>query len=104
MSAPALLLLDVADALDAFPALSDSDRAHIFHAIDTAPALYRMGTYDPAEPYALAWDHAKEIQLTAPGASVYPLTLWEASGFSSVPTRGEILSALDRAARLIQNA
>lgn len=100
MSAPDTILLDIADALDPFPSLSITDRAVIFHAIDTAPAVPTMGTYDPAAEYAKAWDRAKVIILSA-AASVYPLTLWDASGFSSVPTRGEILSSLARAREMV---
>lgn len=99
MSAPAAILLDIAAAMDGLPALSDSDRAEIFHAIDTAPAQPTSGTYDPEAEYARAWDRAKGIEVSIPG-STYPVTLWEASGFSSVPTRGEILTSLARAREL----
>ena len=73
----------IADVLDLLPNLTQDERAHIFHAIDTAPS-------------AASWRYAKEIDLSH-GSLLKPFTLTEACGWHAVPTFGQILAGLNRA-------
>lgn len=98
-----LILDTIARALDPLP-LTANQRAEIFHAWDAAPDT------DPrddqtAEPYFrgeahAAWRRVREIPLN--GAEAYlKTTLDEASGFTSCPTKTDLLAALARAERMI---
>lgn len=73
----------IADALDGLPTLTESDRAHIFHAIDTAPC-------------AASWAHARHIDL-AGGTLLRPLTLSECVRWVEVPGDLTILAGLNYA-------
>lgn len=78
----------IADALDQFPKLTPNERAHIFHAIDTAPS--------PA-----SWRHAKEIDL-AGGVLLKPYTLAEAVRWNGNPDAAQIMAGLNYAAGYVR--
>lgn len=73
----------IADALDALPGLPESARAHIFHAIDTAPLV-------------ASWTHAKNVDLSA-GRTLRPYTLNEACRWNPRPDAAQILAGLNYA-------
>lgn len=95
-------LEEVAVALDAFPHWDENMRAEVFHAIDVAPETYvTMGGeegYFKSEAYA-AWERIREYDMDR--GSYWTVTLEEASGYESAPTKDEILKALYRGARMI---
>lgn len=92
-------LNEVATALDAFPHLTENQRAEIFHAIDLAPE-HPLSSWSEAKMYFdysaahLAWHRIREYNL---GGTV---TLYEAAGYESAPTADEILRSLMHGARI----
>ena len=101
-------LEEVAVALDAFPHWDENMRAEVFHAIDVAPETYvtlrEEEVYFKSEAYA-AWERIKIYVIDRNGHSRqwgWELTLDEASGYESAPTKEEILKALHRGARMIR--
>lgn len=93
----------VAVALDAFPDWDENMRAEVFHAIDVAPETYvtmrEEEAYFKSEAYA-AWGRINEYEL-GDQSKPWVLTLAEASGYESAPTKEEILKSLHRGARMI---
>lgn len=98
-------LEEVAVALDAFPHWDENKRAEVFHAIDVAPEIYvPSDEYEnylngPAEK---AWNRISRYTLETRETNYWPVTLEEASGYESAPTKEEILKALYRGARMIR--
>lgn len=98
-------LEEVAVALDAFPHWDETMRAEVFHAIDVAPETYvrphenRDYFGSPAE---WAWNRINRYPLETRETNYWPVTLEEASGYESAPTKEEILKALHRGARMIR--
>lgn len=97
-------LEEVATVLDLFPHWDESMRAEVFHAIDVAPEepirpggamLLYFGS--PAER---AWTRISRFPLEV--YSHWPVTLDEASGYESAPTKAEILKALHRGAGMVR--
>lgn len=98
-------LEEVAVALDAFPHWDAQQRAEVFHAIDVAPDHY----IQPHEnrdyfggPAEWAWNRISRYTLETRETNYWPVTLEEASGYESAPTKEEILKALYRGARMIR--
>lgn len=97
-------LEEVAVSLDAFPHWDENMRAEVFHAIDVAPETYvTLGgeeAYFKSEAYA-AWERIQDYDMNR-ALYGWPVTLEEASGYESTPTKEEILKALYRGARMIR--
>lgn len=99
-------LEEVAVALDAFPHWDENMRAEVFHAIDVAPdapltSFSEAESYFKGEPFA-AWERIRTFILTYTGNFRSAITLLEAAGGESAPTKEEILLALGRGARMIR--
>lgn len=99
-------LEEVAVALDAFPHWDENMRADVFHAIDVAPD-HHIRTQDEERYYfgsaaGLAWNRIREFALDHTRRDRWAITLSEASGYESAPTKEEILKALYRGARMIR--
>ncbi|MFT4260382.1 hypothetical protein [Microbacterium sp.] len=101
----------IANALDAFPWLTESQRADVFRAIESAPvtppprgffALNEWHEAYYASPAVAAWQRIRGWRFT-PLDPENPrpthMTLEEAAHYESCPTQAEILMALERAAR-----
>lgn len=101
-------LEEVAVALDAFPHWEEQERADIFHAIDCAPDA-PLHSFREAEAYyedsagVLAWNRIKAFPLEHNNGKRWVLTLDEASGFESAPTKEEIVKALHRAEGMVRS-
>lgn len=99
-------LEEVAVALDAFPHWDENMRAEVFHAIDVAPdePLSSWGqseAYFKGEAHA-AWKRIRTYVLSTVTSNSWAISLHEAAGGESAPTKGEILKALHRGARMIR--
>lgn len=99
-------LEEVATVLDLFPHWDESMRAEVFHAIDVAPEepirpggamLLYFGS--PAER---AWTRISRFPLESREVNYWPVTLDEASGYESAPTKEEIVKALYRGERMVR--
>lgn len=94
-------LEEVAVALDAFPHWDENMRAEVFHAIDVAPDHHIRSQdeerYYFGSPAEWAWNRIREFALDR-----WAITLDEASGYESAPTKEEIIKALYRGARMIR--
>jgi len=99
-------LEEVAVALDAFPWWDENMRADVFHAIDVAPSVsirvQDSERYYFGSPAEWAWSRIKKYTLETRETNYWPVTLEEASGYESAPTKEEILKALHRGARMIR--
>ncbi|QDK01370.1 hypothetical protein SEA_WATERT_101 [Microbacterium phage WaterT] len=98
-------LASVADALDAFPHWDESMRAEVFHAIDVAPEAHitSEGWEDYfGSPAERAWVRVSRFTLESREDNYWPVTLDEAAGYESAPTKAEILKALHRGARMVR--
>lgn len=97
-------LEEVAVALDAFPHWDENMRAEVFHAIDVAPETYVKSDEDAEEYHNSeahrSWERIRDYDMER--ALYWPVTLEEASGYESAPTKEEILKALYRGARMIR--
>lgn len=101
-----IILDTIMRGLDAFPILSAKDRSAIFKAYDMAPDQPVDTLDDDAwEAYAessgcAAWAQARDTPLAVRGRipNLHVLTLDEAMGYGSAPTKREVLMALSRAA------
>lgn len=99
-------LASVADALDAFPDWDENMRAEVYHTIDVAPVGPigpggQSKEYFEGEAHA-AWMRIREYVLAPNDGKQWAVTLDEAAGGESAPTRDEILRALERGARMIR--
>lgn len=102
-------LEEFAVALDQYPHLEEYDRAIIFSAVDLAPSDSERDTwlaedsehYFESPAYA-AWKHAKITTLDSVTEKRWALTLEEAAGYVSAPSKEDILAALYRGVRLIR--
>lgn len=99
-------LEEVAVALDMFPDWDENMRAEVYHAIDTAPIepLTSWGQskeYFEGEAHA-AWMRIREYVLAPNDGKQWAVTLDEAAGGESAPTKEELLAALHRGARMIR--
>jgi hypothetical protein len=99
-------LEEVAVALDAFPHWDESMRADVFHAIDVAPSVpirvQDSERYYFGSPAEWAWNRIREFALDHTRRDRWAITLSDASGYESAPTKEEILKALYRGARMIR--
>lgn len=97
-------LEEVAVALDAFPHWDENMRAEVFDAIDAAPETY-VQPHENTDYFGgraeWEWNRIKRYRLGTRETKYWPVTLEEASGYESAPTKGEILKALYRGARMI---
>lgn len=98
-------LEEVAVALDAFPDWDENMRAEVYHAIDLAPdepltSFAMARDYFPGEAHA-AWMRVREYVLSNTSANRWAVTLDEAAGYESAPTKDEILRSLWRGAGMI---
>lgn len=103
---PMVTLDKLAGHLDRLP-LTGAQRAEIFHAWDTAPLIDprdepapTLDVYFNSEGHA-AWCRVRDFKLYNPEGSYYATTLEEASGYTSCPTKDDLLAALARAERMI---
>lgn len=97
-------LEEYAVALDLFPSLTEDDRAIIFAAIEAAPeeypdALNLHEKYFESEAYT-SWVEARAVSLSYTGTR-WAVNLAEASGYSSIVTKDDILAALHRGKMLV---
>ena len=109
-----MTLTVLARSLDAFPHLTTTQRADIFHAFDLAPDADPLPEdrfseesdelYDAylKTPAGRAWLRVREIPLAPPGYAPVPhvVTLDEASGWTAAPTKLDLLKTLARGERL----
>lgn len=98
-------LEEVAVALDAFPHWDENMRAEVFHAIDVAPDHYIQPHENRdyfGSPAEWAWNRIREFALDHTRRDRWAITLSDASGYESAPTKEEILKALHRGARMIR--
>lgn len=98
-----LILDTIARSLDILP-LTQAHRAEIFHAWDVAPEVDPRddGTwqdYATSEAHA-AWVRVRDIPLRGQ-EDWLKTTLEEAAGFTSCPTKTDLLAALARAERML---
>lgn len=94
----------VAVAMDAFPHWTEEMRAKVLEAVELAPDEVINGEdefdiYFESDAYDLWWDIRRYPILES---GDFTPDLKEASGHISDPTKHEILSALQRGARMIQ--
>lgn len=99
-------LEEVANALDAYPDWDENMRAEVYHAIDVAPEkplknYAKADVYFKGEPHA-AWNRIRTYVLLYNSGDRWAVTLDEAAGYESAPTKEEILKALYRGARMIR--
>lgn len=99
-------LEEVAVALDAFPHWDETMRDDVFHAIDTAPvepltSWSQSDDYFKDEGHA-AWERVRTYVLSTVTPNSWAISLHEAAGGESAPTKEEILKALHRGARMIR--
>lgn len=99
-------LEEVANALDAYPDWDENMRAEVYHAIDVAPdeplkMFAEARVYFDGESHA-AWERIREYVLAPNDGKKWAVTLDEAAGGESAPTKSEILAALERGARMIR--
>ena len=81
-------LTRIAEVFDHFAGLSETEIAHIFHALDTAPQAH-------------SWAYVKGIDL-AKGQLLKPLTLAEACRWPSYPPDfNQIMAGLNFAAGIV---
>lgn len=98
-------LEEVAVALDSFPHWDEQQRAEVFHAIDVAPETHV--TSEDWEDYSnsaadRAWVRVSCFTLESREDNYWPVTLDEAAGYESAPTKAEILKALHRGAGMVR--
>jgi len=99
-------LEEIAIALDMFPDWDETMRAEVYHAIDVAPVkplknYAKAENYFKGEGYA-AWNRIRTYVLVYNSGERWAVTLDEAAGYESAPTKSEILAALERGARMIR--
>ena len=99
-------LEEVAVALDAFPHWDENMRAEVFHAIDVAP-VEPLSSWSESEAYFkgeghAAWERIRTYLLIPMTLYSWAITLEDAAGGESAPTKEEILKALYRGARMIR--
>lgn len=98
-------LEEVAVALDAFPHWDEQQRAEVFHAIDVAPETYIRPHENKdyfGSPAERAWVRVSRFTLESRENNYWPVTLDEAAGYESAPTKAEILKALHRGAGMVR--
>lgn len=99
-------LEEVAVALDAFPHWDENMRAEVVHAIDVAP-VEPLTSWSQSEDYFkgeahAAWERIRTYVLSTVTPNSWAISLHEAAGGESAPTKEEILKALHRGARMIR--
>lgn len=99
-------LEEVATVLDLFPHWDENMRADVFHAIEVAPD-HHIRSQDEERYYfgsvaGLSWNRIREFELETRYDSRWPVTLSEASGHESAPTKEEIVKALYRGERMVR--
>lgn len=99
-------LEEVAVALDAFPEWDENMRAEVFHAFDVAPDEPVTSFEGSKEYFAggahAAWKRIRKYVLSNTSVNRWAVTLEEASGYESAPTKDEILKSLRRGAGMIR--
>lgn len=99
-------LEEVANALDAYSDWDENMRAEVYHAIDVAPDE-PLSSWSESEDYFkgeghAAWERVRTFVLKYTDKLTWAITLLEAAGGESAPTKSEILAALERGARMIR--
>lgn len=99
-------LEEVANALDAFPSLEAEERAAIIEAYELAP-VEPLSNFRDAETYfrgaaGASWGNVRTYVLAPNDDKRWAVTLDEAAGFESAPTKDELVKALHRGARMIR--